>query len=166
MIEGPIFSGKSKIGEGMVADGELDVLIQYSALWAAVRGVRRRRGKYPVRQDSDPFNRRGYGTVLMTEAVKLALSRDLKTGVATSVRNSAPKWQEIAGQHGAGFSVRTVDPGARVITARLMGAVEDAEGHLKEYEISDTGECKRAGVQAVRRWDPVLAAEIARKLAI
>ena len=41
LIEGPIFSGKSQIAKEIIADGEADILVEYSALWAALRGIER-----------------------------------------------------------------------------------------------------------------------------
>ena len=60
LVEGPAGSGKSQVVSRMLAAGELDVVADYTALWAALRGIERdNEGKYPVRTDADPAVRSG-----------------------------------------------------------------------------------------------------------
>ena len=101
---------------------------------------------------------------MMTVAVDHALARDMDVIVSSGVKDTAPKWQELATRRGAIFSVRTIDPPGIEIEATMIGVIEDAKGRLTEYEITDIGQCIEDGVSAVSRWDAGLGAQIAAKL--
>ena len=138
LIEGPPGSGKSDIARSAIQDGEADLLVEFTALWAALRAVDRLpTGRYPIRKNSDPFIKNGYGSALKTTAVRLALQRDLRVIVSSGSRDDAKKWAPLAAEIGAKFEVRTVDPGRAVVTARLA----DDSGNLSV-------ECQ----QALGRW--------------
>ena len=55
LIQGPAGGAKSQVAAEMLEAGEVQVLADTTALWAALSGVQRGPdGKYPVRQDDDP----------------------------------------------------------------------------------------------------------------
>ena len=121
----------------MLAAGEVDVQADYTALWAATRGIEREPdGRYPVRTDADPAVRSGLVTYLRAVAVRQALRVDLRVLVTSGTPKTAVKWSTVAREEGALFSLRTMDPGEAVVRQRLAvdGVVSD--------------QCE----EAVRRW--------------
>ena len=138
LIEGPAGGGKSQEAAAMRAAGEVAAVADVTALWAALSGARRGPdGLYPVRDEADPAL--ALALILQTFAVRAGLRRDMDMAATTSRRGQAPRWQAIATEEGAEFTVRTVDPGEDVIRSRLAGP----DGSLSQ-------ECERA----VRRWYP------------
>lgn len=120
LFEGPPGSGKSQRVQEALADGELDVVADFTSLWAAVRQVQRGPdGRYPIRLDDDPALTQGYLSALQTIAVSLALRRGMRVAVTSGTSGTAPTWAERADVQGATFSVRTFDPGEAVVRARL-----------------------------------------------
>ena len=121
----------------MLAAAEVDVLADYTALWAGLRGIEREPdGRYPIRQDSDPAVRSGLVPWVRAAAVRQALRVGLRVVVTSGTPRTAVKWSTVAREEGALFSLRTMDPGEAVARERL--AVDG--------ELSD--ECE----QAVGRW--------------
>ena len=134
VIAGPAGSGKSQI----IADERRpgDVLIDYTAIWAALTGaVRGPDGKYPERTDDDP----AVPLVAAVQAFALAeaVKRQLNGYVTTSRRASVPVLERITGQ-----PARIIDPGEAVIRTRL--SVTDESGDTRV--LSD--ECAKA----MARW--------------
>ena len=55
LIEGPAGGGKSQLAADLLAAGEITVLADLTALWAALSGaVRGADGRYPIRLADDP----------------------------------------------------------------------------------------------------------------
>ena len=120
LVEGPAGSGKSQIVAEMLAAGELDVVADLTAIWAALRGHERNsEGRYPVRTDDDPAIRTGLAAYIRAAVVRQALREDLDVGVTTGTPEMATKWGEVAAESGAAFNVLTVDPGEGVVRDRL-----------------------------------------------
>ena len=91
LIEGPPGSGKSDIARSAIQDGEADLLVEFTALWAALRAVERLdTGRYPIRKNGDPFSRMATVPLWKTTAVRLALQRDLRV-IVSSVAGMMPK---------------------------------------------------------------------------
>ena len=104
----------------MLAAAEVDVLADYTALWAATRGIERdNEGKYPVRQDSDPAVRTGLVPWVRAAVVRQALRVGLRVAVTSGTPRTAVKWSQIAREEDALFSLRTIDPGEAVVRQRL-----------------------------------------------
>lgn len=136
LIEGPAGGGKSEIAAELLESGAVDVLSDITALWVALAGVvRGPDGRYPERQDDDPAL--AVALYLQAVAVRFALAQGHNVAVTTSRAGQVERWQEVAEDAGAAFSVRTVDPGRSVIVARLTAA----DGILSEA-------CRRA----IERW--------------
>lgn len=114
LLEGPAGSGKSQLARDMKRAGQVDLLADTTRLWAAVGDYDR---PYPVRDDDDPAL--GAALYLQTIIVGYALDRSLRVAVTTSRRGQIDRWAGIAAEHGAGFSLATVDPGIEVVRARL-----------------------------------------------
>lgn len=139
LFEGPPGSGKSQSVQQAIADGELDVVADFTSLWAAVRQVQRGPdGRYPIRRDDDPALTMGYLTALQTAAVSIGLRRGMRVAVTSGTSGTAPKWAERASVQGATFAVRTYDPGEAVVRERLIDA--------------ETGELAPECETAIRRW--------------
>ena len=120
LIQGPAGSGKSAVAADSLAAGEIEVLLDTTALWAALSGaVRGPDGKYPVRGDDDP----ALGAALYLQAVgaRFSLEQGARVGVTTSRRGQEARWAEVAREAGAEINVRTVDPGEDVVRGRLAG---------------------------------------------
>ena len=137
LIEGPAGSGKSQLAREMKAAGSIAVLADTTALWAAV-GVYDRllSGTYPVRQPDDPAL--SLALYLQATIAHYALRNNLNVGVTTSQRDQAERWRQIAEQENATFRLTTVDPGERVVRARLANPVTEVL----------SSECE----QAIARW--------------
>ena len=138
LIEGPAGGGKSDLAREMRKAGEVDLIADTTALWAALSGVQRdpATGKYPVRLDDDPAL--DAARYVQTTAVHHGLREGRNVAVTTSQHGQSPKWGAIASEHGADFRVSTVDPGIDVVTERLADEVTG--------ELSD--ECNAA----IGRW--------------
>ena len=136
LIQGPAGSGKSQLAAEMQEFGEFRVYSDITSLWAALCGaVRGPDGKYPERQDDDPCLE--IARYLQTVAARRALQDGVDVGVTTSRRGQELRWQQLADEAGGSFSVRTVDPGRRVVEARLS---------------DDDGQLSAACDRAIRRW--------------
>ena len=80
LIQGPAGGAKSQVAAEMLEAGEVQVLADTTALWAALSGVQRGPdGKYPVRQDDDP----ALAVALYVQAV--AVRRGLEAGTDVGV---------------------------------------------------------------------------------
>ena len=85
LIEGPAGGGKSEVADAMLAAGEVDVIADVTALWAALSGaVRGADGRYPVRLDDDPALR--IARYLQRAAVRQALRISVNVAATTSQR--------------------------------------------------------------------------------
>ena len=136
LIQGPAGGGKSQLAAEMLAAGEISILSDITALWAALSGaVRGPDGLYPVRQDDDPAL--AIAQYVQTVAVRRAVEEDEDVGVTTSRRGQESRWQRLAELAATTFAVRTVDPGCEVVENRLS----DASGTLSD-------ECRKA----IARW--------------
>lgn len=104
----------------MLAAGDLDVVADLTALWAALRGMERDSdGRYPIREDGDPAVRSGLAAYLRAATVRQALREGLKVAITTGSPTMAPRWAAVAEESGATFSVRTIDPGEELVRDRL-----------------------------------------------
>ena len=136
LIAGPAGGGKSGVAAAMLAAGEVDVVADVTALWAALSGaVRDENGLYPVRLDDDPALR--IARYVQRAAVRQALRNAENVAATTSQRFVEEQWQRLADEELAEFQSRIVDPGRAVVVARLS----DANGVL-------SNECARA----IARW--------------
>lgn len=120
LLQGPAGSGKSQIYERLLANGEYDIVCDYTALWVAFTAVSRdpNTGLYPVR-GSTPLTDSGTINYVKTVAVRRALAEELNTIVTTASRGQEDYWAEIAAQVSTEYQVRTVDPGYDVVAERL-----------------------------------------------
>ncbi len=133
IIRGPAGAGKSQWFQRNAEPG--DLLLDVTAIWAALRGLERdASGRYPVRLASDP----GLDLALYLRAVAVRFASENGLDGWATTSNSAPEAVERLRERGAAGRVVTVDPGESVVRARLA----DPE----TGEVS--GECDRA----VRRW--------------
>ena len=137
LIEGPAGGGKSQYVAEMLAAGEISILSDVTALWAALGGYQRDpiTGLYPVREDGDP----ALELALYTQAVAVRQGLEMGEDVAvtTSRRNQVSRWRTLAYSIDVDFILRTVDPGEDVVRARLT----DGNGNLSD-------DCRRA----IARW--------------
>ena len=118
----------------MLEAGEVSVVADVTALWAALSGATRGPdGRYPVRSEDDP----ALLAALYAQAViaRNVLDSGADVAVTTSRAGQEPRWREVAGERG--LFVRTVDPGEETVRARLA----DSDGLISP-------ECDKA----VRRW--------------
>ena len=128
LVEGPAGSGKSQLVASMLTAGEVDILADLTALWAAVRGIERLPdGRYPVRQDDDPAVRSGLAAYIRAAVVRQALRDDLRTVVTSGTPETATRWARV----------QTIDPGEEVARQRLA----EPDGTL-------SAQCARA----IARW--------------
>ena len=118
ILRGPAGGGKSQVIAARLRPGE--VVIDFTAIWAAVTGaVRGPDGKFPIREDNDP--RLALAEYLRMTAIRQASERELTGYVTTSdSRAEAVERLQAAGATGP---VETVDPGESVVRARLADAV-------------------------------------------
>ena len=128
LVEGPAGAGKSQLVAEMIEAGELDLVADLTALWAATRGLERDPStrKYPIRQDDDPVIRTGLAAYMRAAVVRQGLRDGLRTAVTSGTPETATRWAAVAQEHGARFAVRTVDPGKEAVRARLA----DDDGRL------------------------------------
>ena len=134
LIEGPAGSAKSAVVEDKLRAGEVDVAADLTALWAALRGMRRGPdGRYPIRTGSDPAIRSGLAAYMRRTAVRQGLRSQLKVVVTSGSRHEGQIYSALAQELDVTFERMTLDPGLEIVTRRLS----DDEGNL-------SGECKRA----------------------
>ena len=121
IVRGPAGGGKSQWIRERI--GPADVLVDYTALWAALTAAERGPdGKYPIRLDGDP--RLALVEWVRMAAIRQAAERELSGYVTTS--DSRPEAVERLQAAGATGPVETVDPGEAVVRARLADAVTGA----------------------------------------
>ena len=119
LIEGPAGGGKSGEARRAVREGAVDVIADYTALWAAMLGIRRLGdGTYPIREPGEAVSS-GFIFYMQRAVARSALRSGLRVAVTTDRPGTAPDWAGIARDHRAGFEVRTVDPGRAVVERRL-----------------------------------------------
>ncbi len=137
LLQGPAGSGKSQLARDMKHAGQVDLLADVTALWAAV-GVYDRGpdGRYPVRDDDDPALLAAL--YLQTTLVTYGLERGLNVAATTSRRDQVGRWQTLAASLGADFNVQTIDPGIDVVSERLTDP--------------DTGKLSEECAKAINRW--------------
>ena len=138
LIQGPAGGGKSAVSRDALEAGEVQAVADVTALWAALSGAQRdpETGRYPERSDDNPAL--GLARYVQAAAVRQGLREGLDVAATTSRRDQVDRWGELAAGEGAAFSVRTVDPGLEVVTARLADPV--------------TGELSDACAGAIGRW--------------
>lgn len=136
-LAGPAGSGKSGRARRMLAGGDADLLIDFTALYAALSGVERDgEGKYPVRSDTDPL-------LPLVHAVRaIAVAEGLRRGFrllrTSSARDDEDRDRATAERHGAEYRQIVIDPGREVVAARLADP--------------ETGELSQACSVALSRW--------------
>ena len=125
VVAGPPFGGKSRmIRERMAADPSL-VLVDFTAVFAAISGEERdpETRRYPVRATGDP--RLAYAAGVYTRAVEHAAFTEQRGFVTTAKRDQIDRLKELA----ATRWVEIVDPGEGVVRDRMAhyygGAVPD-----------------------------------------
>ena len=132
-IVGPVGAGKSQIVAAERRPG--DVVIDYTAIWAALTGaVRGEDGRFPVREDDDP------ALPLVSAAYWFTLSeavrRELSGFVTTASRANVERLERVTGQR-----ARVVDAEPGTIMARLTEIDEGGEPYIN-----------RQCVVGARRW--------------
>ena len=126
ILRGPAGGGKSQV----LRQGELRA--DLTAIWAALYGYQRGAdGRYPERTDDEA----AIASYLKAAVVAFAARRALQGWVTTS--DSSPEAVEKLREQGATGPVRTEDPGAVTVRARLAGP---------DDQLSPACE------QAMRRW--------------
>ena len=137
LLRGPGGGGKSALARRRLDDGDVDLQADYTALWAALRGVERGPdGRYPDRLDSDPAV--PLASYIKATVARDALRRGLRVLVTSSRRDDEAHWRDIAAAAGAEFVTETVDPGRDVIAARLADP--------------ETGQLSAACASVLSRW--------------
>lgn len=112
LIEGPAGSGKSQRVAEMLRAGEVDIVADYTAMWAALRGMERDEGgRYPVRRADDPTVRTGLNSYMRRTAVRQGLRSGLRVAVTSGTPGTAPTYAEIAAELQVAFETNTLDPG-------------------------------------------------------
>ena len=103
----------------MLRAGDVDAQADLTAIWAALNGYERdpETGLFPVRQPDDPTL--GLALYVKAAIVREALRRKLNVVVTAATRDTAPRWQAIAGETEDVLGVKTIDPGREVAAARL-----------------------------------------------
>ena len=120
LVQGPAGGGKSAAVRAALDAGEVRIVADTTLLWAAIRDRRRGSdGRYPERDSEADAADALLAAYVKRTVVRQALGRDLDTAVTTSVAGEEPTYAGIAHQFGAGFEVRTVDPGEEEVTRRL-----------------------------------------------
>ena len=149
LIEGPAGGGKSQVASDMLAAGQVDLLADTTALWAAIGGYTRdpETGRYPVRQDDDPALHAA--RYIQAAVVSFAVREGLNVAITASRRNQAERWRQLAerivreaelDEALAQLSTTTVEPTGSidVVRARLADPV--------------TGELSPECEAALQRW--------------
>ena len=104
----------------MLDSGAVDVLADFTAVYAAVTGVERdASGHYPVRESSDP--RIPVTAYLVGTITRQGLARGLRVVRTTSSsgRDVIDASEALASEVGAEFRTETLDPGEAVARERL-----------------------------------------------
>ena len=136
-LAGPAGAGKSGRSRRMLAGGEADLVVDFTALYVALAGVERDgEGRYPVREDSDPLLPLVHAARAFVVAE--ALRRGFRTLRTSSSSTDADADRATAKRHGAEYRQIVVDPGEDTIRARLSDP--------------ETGALSAQCSTAVRRW--------------
>ena len=139
LLRGPAGSGKSQVAQRMMAEGEADVLLDFTAIWAAVSAAQRDpiTGKYPERMNGDALL--PFVAYAKTALARSALLRGFRVVVTTSDSSDdeVDRWADVAAGERARFTTDTIDPGESTVRARLA---------------SDTGHLSPACTEAMTRW--------------
>ena len=138
-LAGPAGAGKSGRSRRMLAGGEADLVVDFTALYVALAGVERDgEGRYPVREDSDPLLPLVHAVRAFVTAEALRRGfRTLRTS-SSSADADADADRATAKRHGAEYRQIVVDPGEDVIRARLADP--------------ETGEVSAQCSTAMQRW--------------
>ena len=125
LIEGPPASGKSAELRDLLDAGDLDIGLEFTPIWAALKGYRRdpETGHYPIRQSDDPAA--PIAAAMMLAGLRVSLRNNLNVGVTTGTSGRVEKYRDIAADELAEFSVRTIDPGQDVVAGRLARSFPD-----------------------------------------
>lgn len=139
LIEGPPGSGKSQVAEQRVQDDENTVLIDFTAIWAALRSEKRdpATGRYRIRKATEPYVTSKVGLQAKTALAKIALRSGMDVIATTATPGQGHKWQEVAD------SV----PGTRLRIESHNVDINVAAGRLTVDGTMDP-ECK----EALNRW--------------
>lgn len=118
LLEGPAGADKSAVASALIASGAYDAVSDLSRFWSALAGVERdSEGRLPVRTPGD--QKIALASYLRAAAVRRSLAAGLRVIVTTASPGEVTRWQGVAGEMGAGFNVRTEDPGRAVAAQRL-----------------------------------------------
>ena len=125
LLEGPAGGGKSAEAARLLADGDADVLVDFTALYAALSGATRdpTTGKYPPRPDGDPLV--PLVNLVKATAIEAAAARGFRV-VATTSRREDDVPERAAQRAGVPFRKRTIDPGEDVVISRLTDEITEA----------------------------------------
>ena len=136
LIAGPPGAGKTAVALDALGLATVPtVLVEFTALWAALRGIERDpdTGAYPVRADDDPAA--GLTFAVMLAAIRAALRRDVQVIATTGSRDRIPDLLEELG------------PGTRQQTVEVPR--EEAAANLaRRYGSPVPQQCERA----LNRW--------------
>ena len=136
-LSGPAGAGKSQRARRMLRAGDADLLVDFTAIWAALGGHERdAEGKYPVRADDDPLLPLVHAARALVTAE--ALRRGFRVLRTSSSSTDADRDRARAKRYGAEYREITVDPGESVIRARLSDP--------------ETGRLSAACSSAMGRW--------------
>ena len=136
LLQGPAGSGKSQIAREMMEDDPSAILADFTALWAAMRGVERdpETRKYPVRKADDPVVESGVGTKIKKAVAREALRADRNVIVTTATKGMEIIWKDFVevqdGNHT--YQVRTVERTLLQVKAELVADGEDWSDECRE----------------------------------
>lgn len=115
IVRGPAGSGKSQYVHDALEDGQL--VADVTLLWAALRGLERdSNGRFPIRRSDDPALHVARRLKALT--VRIAQQETIG-GFVTTSSSSAEATQRLIEQGAASSGIVTIDPGRRVVAARL-----------------------------------------------
>ena len=127
LLSGPAGGGKSQEAERLLLEAAVPptVLVDYTALWAALRAKRRdRKGRYPERDDGE-HDYLAYVETVRQAAIRIARERELDV-IATNSDGSPRRRAYLLALLGPLAVERIVDPGRPEVERRLT--LEDARG--------------------------------------
>lgn len=159
LVQGPAGAGKSDLTRDMKAAGEIDLVSDNTALWAALGQYERDdKGRYPVRDDNDPALHAA--RYVQAAAVSFGLREGLDVAVTTSRRDQVARWRGIAEENGARFIVRTVDPGPVTVALRLAALSLDRREARQRPEADLLRYLDPACNKALLRWYEEIGPEL------